>query len=201
MDRNRFPDFFRWSRLRSGEELPGDEELIRWLRVWGRFTQHGDDQLGDLLRRVAPHFGRDALDIRDEERRAVRRGAWRMRNRRLLVPIAAATAIALALGAARRRPDRVGRPHLRTSWRHRNADVVKLGATVGADYAATAARKLFASAERRTELDRSRELRTAEAVAERLGNMKGALMKLGQMASYLDEALPAPLREIGRAHV
>ena len=118
-----------------------------------------------------------------------------MRNRRLLVPIAAATAIALALGAARRRPDRVGRPHLRTSWRHRNADVVKLGATVGADYAATAARKLFASAERRTELDRSRELRTAEAVAERLGNMKGALMKLGQMASYLDEALPAPLRE------
>ena len=48
VDRNRFPDFFRWSRLRSGEELPGDEELIRWLRVWGRFTQHGDDQLGDL---------------------------------------------------------------------------------------------------------------------------------------------------------
>ena len=32
-------------------------------------------------------------------------------------------------------------------------------------------------------------------VAERLGNMKGALMKLGQMASYLDEGLPEPLRE------
>jgi predicted unusual protein kinase regulating ubiquinone biosynthesis (AarF/ABC1/UbiB family) len=66
---------------------------------------------------------------------------------------------------------------------------------VGAQYAGTAARKMFAGAERRIELDRDRELRTAEAVAERLGNMKGALMKLGQMASYVDEALPAPLRE------
>ncbi|NCY17838.1 MAG: hypothetical protein EBX39_13995, partial [Actinobacteria bacterium] len=35
----------------------------------------------------------------------------------------------------------------------------------------------------------------AEAIAERLGNMKGALMKLGQMASYVDEGLPGPLRE------
>ena len=40
-----------------------------------------------------------------------------------------------------------------------------------------------------------RELRTAEQVAERLGNMKGALMKLGQMASYLDDGLPEPLRQ------
>jgi predicted unusual protein kinase regulating ubiquinone biosynthesis (AarF/ABC1/UbiB family) len=66
---------------------------------------------------------------------------------------------------------------------------------VGATYAGTAARKVFATAERRIELDHERELRTAEQVAERLGHMKGALMKLGQMASYLDEGLPAPLRE------
>jgi predicted unusual protein kinase regulating ubiquinone biosynthesis (AarF/ABC1/UbiB family) len=85
--------------------------------------------------------------------------------------------------------------HLRTTRVQRNADVVRLGASVGAAYASTAARKLFADAERRIELDRERELRTAEAVAERLGNMKGALMKLGQMASYVDEGLPAPLRE------
>ena len=50
------------------------------------------------------------------------------------------------------------------------------------------------TAERRIELDPSRELKTAEQVAERLGQMKGALMKLGQMASYLDEGLPEPLR-------
>ncbi len=84
---------------------------------------------------------------------------------------------------------------LRTTRSQRNTDVVKLGATVGVHYAGTAARKLFASAERRVELDHERELKTAEAVAERLGNMKGALMKLGQMASYVDDALPAPLRE------
>ncbi|MDP2290249.1 MAG: AarF/ABC1/UbiB kinase family protein [Actinomycetota bacterium] len=70
-----------------------------------------------------------------------------------------------------------------------------MGASVGAAYASTAARKLFAGTERRIELDGERELKTAEAVAERLGHMKGALMKLGQMASYVDDALPAPLRE------
>jgi len=84
---------------------------------------------------------------------------------------------------------------LRTGRGQRNADLARLGVSVGANYAGTAARKLFANAERRIELDESRELRTAEAVAERLGNMKGALMKLGQMASYIDEALPAPLRD------
>jgi predicted unusual protein kinase regulating ubiquinone biosynthesis (AarF/ABC1/UbiB family) len=76
----------------------------------------------------------------------------------------------------------------------RNLDVATLGVQVGGTYATTAARKLFASAERRVELDRERELKTAGAIADRLGNMKGALMKLGQMASYIDEGLPEPMR-------
>ena len=76
----------------------------------------------------------------------------------------------------------------------RNTELAKLGVSVGATYATTSARKLFASAERRVELDRERELKTAEQIADRLGQMKGALMKLGQMASYLDEGLPEPLR-------
>ena len=76
----------------------------------------------------------------------------------------------------------------------RNADVAKLGAQVGLTYAATSARKVFASAERRVELDHERELKTAEQIADRLGQMKGAMMKIGQMASYLDEGLPEPLR-------
>ena len=37
---------------------------------------------------------------------------------------------------------------------------------------------------------RRRSCARAEQVAERLGNMKGALMKVGQMASYLDDGLP-----------
>ena len=76
----------------------------------------------------------------------------------------------------------------------RNLRVAALGMQIGGTYATTAARKIFASAPRRIELDRERELRTAEAIADRLGNMKGALMKLGQMASYVHEGLPAPLR-------
>ena len=76
----------------------------------------------------------------------------------------------------------------------RNVEVARLGAKVGTNYATTAARKLFASAERKRELDHSRELKTAAEIADSLGNMKGALMKLGQMASYLDNGLPEPLR-------
>jgi len=76
----------------------------------------------------------------------------------------------------------------------RNTRLARLGARVGTTYATTAARKTFASAERREELDRHREFRSAQQVADELGQMKGALMKLGQMASYLDDGLPEPLR-------
>jgi len=53
---------------------------------------------------------------------------------------------------------------------------------------------LFASVERRTELRHDLALRSAEEVAEELGYMKGVLMKLGQMASYVDEDMPATFR-------
>ncbi len=83
---------------------------------------------------------------------------------------------------------------LSRSWVGRSARVARLGAKVGGTYAGTAARKVFASTERRIELDERRRLTTAQQVADELGRMKGALMKLGQMASYLDEGLPEPLR-------
>ncbi|MFN3257308.1 MAG: ABC1 kinase family protein [Ilumatobacter sp.] len=112
-------------------------------------------------------------------------------GRRLLLTAsvlgAAAGAVALA-----RRPTAVG--HFDRSWTRRSARLARMGARVGGTYATTAARKTFASAERRVELDRAREFRTAEQVAAELGQMKGALMKLGQMASYLDDGLPEPLR-------
>ncbi|MEC8486528.1 MAG: AarF/ABC1/UbiB kinase family protein, partial [Actinomycetota bacterium] len=68
------------------------------------------------------------------------------------------------------------------------------GAKVGVTHLGTAARKVFADAERRSELDTEKQIATAQHVTEELGQMKGALMKLGQMASYLDDALPEPLR-------
>lgn len=57
------------------------------------------------------------------------------------------------------------------------------------------ARSAIAGPERRVELREQYELRTAEQVAAALGGMKGALMKLGQMASYLDQGLPEPVRD------
>jgi len=83
---------------------------------------------------------------------------------------------------------------MRRSWAGRSAKVAKLGVKVAGTHASTAARKVFASTERRVELDDRRRLTTAHAVADELGQMKGALMKLGQMASYLDEGLPEPMR-------
>ena len=70
-----------------------------------------------------------------------------------------------------------------------------LGARAGGTYALHRARRVFASAERREALDAEQQLRTAEQVTDALGHMKGALMKLGQMASYLDQGLPEPVRE------
>lgn len=77
----------------------------------------------------------------------------------------------------------------------RNAQLTKVGARAGGNLAVHKARRIFASAERREHLDRQFELKTAEQVAETLGHMKGAMMKLGQMASYLDQGLPEPARE------
>ncbi len=53
-------------------------------------------------------------------------------------------------------------------------------------------RRRFARQEARPTLDDAFSLRTAEDVARELGNMKGALMKAGQLISFVIEALPEP---------
>lgn len=73
--------------------------------------------------------------------------------------------------------------------------MARMGATTGTNYASMRARSALATPERREQLRSEFELRSAEQVAETLGGMKGALMKLGQMASYLDQGLPEPVRE------
>lgn len=90
----------------------------------------------------------------------------------------------------------VHRPPVRARTRKaRRAELARLGGRAGAGFALHRARRTFASAERQAELDQQFQLRTAEQVAEALGGMKGAFMKLGQMASYLDVGLPEPARE------
>jgi predicted unusual protein kinase regulating ubiquinone biosynthesis (AarF/ABC1/UbiB family) len=113
---------------------------------------------------------------------------------RRLAAGAVVSALVAALAVAWRRTRLTG-PINRTTRAGRNLELARIGVAVGSTYAAANARKLFASAERRAELDEAARLRSAEQVAERLGNMKGALMKVGQMASYLDDGLPDPVRQ------
>lgn len=100
-----------------------------------------------------------------------------------------------ALLAWRRRQGRSNDFTSLHSRQARNATMAALAARSGAHTAVHKARRTFASAERRDELDAAHQLRSAEDVAAVLGQMKGALMKLGQMASYLDETMPEPMRE------
>ena len=127
----------------------------------------------------------------------IRRGRWAFAVvvGSVLLVVGLGSVVTILRGSGnegRRRGRRTAAVH--HSWWRRHARLARLGARVGSTFAGTTARKTFASAERRQELDRQRELKTAEQVADELGQMKGALMKLGQMASYLDDGLPEPLR-------
>jgi len=81
-----------------------------------------------------------------------------------------------------------------TGFASRNAQLASVGARSGVSYAVHRARLVTAPAEARERLEAEYQLRTASQVADALGNMKGALMKIGQMASYLDDGLPEPVR-------
>jgi predicted unusual protein kinase regulating ubiquinone biosynthesis (AarF/ABC1/UbiB family) len=115
--------------------------------------------------------------------------------RGLVAGAAVGVVAAIAVRAVRRRrAPAVAGPIRGTGFVSRNLRLARLGAKTTGSYAAHRARRVFASAERREELDREHEIRSAEQVAAELGNMKGALMKLGQMVSYLDEGLPENVR-------
>jgi predicted unusual protein kinase regulating ubiquinone biosynthesis (AarF/ABC1/UbiB family) len=115
----------------------------------------------------------------------------------VLGAIVTASAGYLAVQHARQNRTATSAPPMpvpRTTRAQRTASMARVGAKTGGSYAMHRARKVFASADRQRELDADFELKTAEQITEALGNMKGALMKLGQMASYLDAGLPEPVR-------
>ena len=69
----------------------------------------------------------------------------------------------------------------------------------GARYAGSAPRLFAVAGENRERLRHDLALQTAEDVATTLGAMKGVMMKLGQMASYVDDGLsPAVRRTLSR---
>jgi predicted unusual protein kinase regulating ubiquinone biosynthesis (AarF/ABC1/UbiB family) len=76
----------------------------------------------------------------------------------------------------------------------RGLAAVRLAARGGARYASSAPRLFIAAGEQRERLRNDLALRTAEDVAATLGTMKGVLMKIGQMASYVNDGLTPPVR-------
>jgi predicted unusual protein kinase regulating ubiquinone biosynthesis (AarF/ABC1/UbiB family) len=104
-----------------------------------------------------------------------------------IAAIGAAAGLAVAGGRRRRR-------FVSSSVAGRNTRLAAIGARSGARHIAHTARRAVAAPERHAELDTAYQLQTAGEVAAALGELKGAMMKLGQMASYLDDGLPEPVR-------
>jgi predicted unusual protein kinase regulating ubiquinone biosynthesis (AarF/ABC1/UbiB family) len=103
--------------------------------------------------------------------------------------------VAAVVARKQRRESDPDRPVRAQGQASRGAEMARLGARVGSTVASNRARRVFASAERKEALDAELELRTAEEVAATLGNMKGVLMKLGQIASFVDDGMPEPVRQ------
>ena len=110
----------------------------------------------------------------------------------------------LGVAAARRRTTTQNGQHVldlaavgRTIGRvrlQRGLAALQLIARGGARYAGSAPRLFAAAGEQRQQLRQDLALETAEDVAQTLGAMKGVLMKIGQMASYVDEGLSPSVR-------
>ena len=103
-----------------------------------------------------------------------------MRRRRLGLPLAAGAAVAGVAIADRGRRDRA----------RRTARVWRLTARRAAHFAVVKARGARATEAQRARLEEQFAIRTAEDVARELGNMKGAIMKAGQMVSFIADGLP-----------
>lgn len=78
----------------------------------------------------------------------------------------------------------------------RTGTMARTAGRIGVHYGIHTAQRTFASAARRERLDEAFLLHSAEEVAQTLGNLKGVMMKLGQMASYLDLGLPEETRAV-----
>ena len=105
-------------------------------------------------------------------------------------------AVIAAVAVLYRRLAHGGAPRLRLA---RGRAAVQLAVRGGVRYATNAPRLFAAAGEHRQQLRNDLALETAEDVASTLGAMKGVLMKIGQMASYVDDGLsPAVRRTLSR---
>ena len=112
-------------------------------------------------------------------------------RKRAVASLGAIAALAAGLAAAAQR----AKTSPLTNRFARSAKVWKLSARNSTRYAVTRARGFGSAEERRAQLDEQFAIRTAEDVAKELGEMKGVLMKAGQLVSFIFEALPDEAQE------
>jgi predicted unusual protein kinase regulating ubiquinone biosynthesis (AarF/ABC1/UbiB family) len=101
------------------------------------------------------------------------------------IPLGVATGLLAGAGVGLALSD-----HDRRHRLERQARVWRLTTRRGAHWATMKVRGRGASDEERARLEEQFAIRTAEDVAHVLGNMKGAIMKAGQMISFIAEGLP-----------
>jgi predicted unusual protein kinase regulating ubiquinone biosynthesis (AarF/ABC1/UbiB family) len=116
-----------------------------------------------------------------------------MKAQRVKRPIAAAAMGAGAIGGVITALYLVRR-RIGTLRFARGAAALQLVARGGLRYASSAPRLFAAAGENRQQLRTDLALQTAEDVAITLGAMKGVMMKIGQMASYIDDGLAPSVR-------
>ena len=104
--------------------------------------------------------------------------------------VASLVAVATALAAAAVKARQAAAESPLTSGFSRTVRVWRLSTRNAARFAAMKVRRIASPAERRAELDEQFAIRTAEDVAKQLGEMKGVLMKAGQLVSFIFETLP-----------
>jgi predicted unusual protein kinase regulating ubiquinone biosynthesis (AarF/ABC1/UbiB family) len=71
----------------------------------------------------------------------------------------------------------------------------RLSARLSASWLGASLRRRLATGERRTRIDEARRRADAEQIAATMGQMKGALMKLGQLLSFVSDQVPAEYRQ------
>jgi predicted unusual protein kinase regulating ubiquinone biosynthesis (AarF/ABC1/UbiB family) len=109
-------------------------------------------------------------------------------RRSITAAVAVVAAGAGAAGAALADPTRKAQAQ---RWMR----ISRLSTRRAVTYASTKLRGRNADEERRRELDSQFAIRTAEDVTRELGQMKGAVMKVGQLMSFIVEGLPEAAKE------
>jgi predicted unusual protein kinase regulating ubiquinone biosynthesis (AarF/ABC1/UbiB family) len=104
--------------------------------------------------------------------------------------LAGLMALATGLAAAAQKTAKRASESPLTSRFARSAKIWKMSARNTTRFAVSKVRGIASDEERRAALDEQFAIRTAEDVAKELGEMKGVLMKAGQLISFIFEALP-----------